>query len=141
MKNHKIKNRLYCINLLSRFLQINVLSAILTFVIVYLLKISYFGTPMLNITAMTFAILALFLSLTSVTILANVWQSVRENTMWRLLSFFLLPLLGTGIVCYGIIEVRFNSEVKYILACVLPFWVMLIAQYFLFCEDKNSAKK
>lgn len=125
------------INLLSRYLRINVLSAILTFVIVYLLKSDdgYFDTSMLNITAMTFAILALFLSLTSVTILANAWQSVRENMMWRLLSFFLLPLLGTGIVCYGIIEVRFNSEVKYILACVLPFWGVLVVQYFLFCED------
>lgn len=135
------------INLLSRFLRINFLSAILTFIIVYFMKdrdlngTGDFATQMLNITAMTFAILALFLSLTSVTILANTWQSVRENTMWRLLSFFLLPLLGTRAVCYGIIEVRFNSEVKYILACVLPFWVMLIAQYFLFCEDKNSAKK
>lgn len=135
------------INLLSRFLRINFLSAILTFIIVYFMKdrdlngAGDFATQMLNITAMTFAILALFLSLTSVTILANTWQSVRENTMWRLLSFFLLPLLGTGAVCYGIIEVGFNSEVKYILACVLPFWGVLVVQYFLFCEDKNSAKK
>lgn len=109
----------------------------LTFVIVYLFKSDdgYFDTPMLNITAMTFAILALFLSLTTITILANSWQSVKENKMWRLLSFFLLPLLGTVIVCYEIIEVGFNNEVKYILAYVLPFWVVLVVQYFLFCED------
>lgn len=81
-------------------------------------------------TEVMMAFIVLLISLSVASIFLNLNQKIRSHPFLRFLSFFLLPTL---VMVWLIIKFELEeAPPKYLLAIILPFYIVAFREYYLF---------
>ncbi len=133
--------------LIKTFVRTNIYSPLLTFFSAFIVQNFLFDhSPdrmrncyMPLFTEFLLAMLALFISLTSITVFLNLNKVIYQNSVTNFLTFFLFPIVAS-ITVIAILQEDFGDKrsILFFSALNIPVWYFLISNYIKFKNLKNG---